>query len=142
MDLSPIIYCHCAHAQVVPREVKSAVLRALCESSAPFEAVADLCELAARRDPALQRLASARSLKIAACHPRAVQWLFAAAGAPVSAGQVEVLNMRLMPANDVAKALLDPRLQPNLSGSHSVAPHADPEAEPTLSGPGSGAVKP
>ena len=49
-----ILYCHCQYAQVVPKEVKEAVLRKLCESGVAFEAVADLCEMAARRDPALQ----------------------------------------------------------------------------------------
>jgi hypothetical protein len=46
-----ILYCHCAYAQVVPKEVKEAVLRRLSESGVAFEAVADLCELSARQDP-------------------------------------------------------------------------------------------
>ena len=53
-----ILYCHCQYAQVVPKEVKDAVLRKLCDSGVAFEAVADLCEMSARRDPALQRLAA------------------------------------------------------------------------------------
>jgi Pyruvate/2-oxoacid:ferredoxin oxidoreductase delta subunit len=52
-------------------------------SGEPFEAVPDLCELAARHDPALARLAEAGAVHIAACHPRAVRWLFAYAGAPL-----------------------------------------------------------
>ena len=52
-----ILYCHCQYAQIVPKEVKEAVLKKLCESGVAFEAVADLCEMAARRDPALPRLA-------------------------------------------------------------------------------------
>ena len=73
-----LLYCHCQYAQVVPPDVKAAVLQQLCASNLPFEAVPDLCELSARRDPALQRLANAGPLKIAACFPRAVKWLFAA----------------------------------------------------------------
>lgn len=109
-----ILYCHCAYAQVVPKEVKEAVLRQLSDSGVAFEAVADLCEMSARRDPALQRLAGSGDLKIAACFPRAVKWLFAATQAPLSPDRTEVLNMRAQAAADVVSALLSPSLQPNL----------------------------
>lgn len=108
-----ILYCHCAHAQVVPKEVKESVLRQLCESKVSFEAVADLCEASARRDPALRRLAEG-PVKIAACYPRAVKWLFAAAGAPLPAAETEVLNMRVQSGTEVAAALSNPALTPNL----------------------------
>jgi hypothetical protein len=108
-----ILYCHCAYAQVVPPEVKAAVLKQLCESPQPFEAVADLCELSARRDPRLKAWAADAPLKIAACYPRAVKWLFGAAGAPLPAA-TQVCNMRVQPAEDVARALLAPALEPNL----------------------------
>lgn len=118
-----ILYCHCAYAQVVPKDVKEAVLRRLAEAGIAFEAVADLCEMSARRDPALQRLASGSGpsadgvpggVKIAACYPRAVKWLFSAAEAPLPAAQTEVLNMRVATADDVVRALLESPLQPNL----------------------------
>ena len=48
-----ILNCHCTYAQVVPTEVKEAVLRKLCESGGSFEAVADLCEMSARGQEAL-----------------------------------------------------------------------------------------
>ena len=48
-----LLYCHCAFAQAVPRPVKQDVLRALTDSGADFDAVADLCEMSARKDPAL-----------------------------------------------------------------------------------------
>ncbi len=70
-----ILYCHCAYAQVVPPDTKREVLRRLAESGAAFDAVADLCEMSAKRDPALARLAGGEApLKIAACYPRAVKW--------------------------------------------------------------------
>jgi hypothetical protein len=109
-----ILYCHCQYAQVVPKEVKEAVLRKLCESGIAFEAVADLCEMAARRDPALQRLAANGAVKIAACFPRAVKGLFHQANADLVPGQTEVLNMRTLTAEDVIAALLSTALQPNL----------------------------
>src|SRR6185295_12520368 len=109
-----ILYCNCTYAQVVPKEVKEAVLKKLCESGVAFEAVADLCEMSARKDPALKRLADGDVIKIAACYPRAVKWLFAAANAALPADRTEVLNMRVQNAEEVATALFDPNLKPNL----------------------------
>ena len=93
-----ILYCNCTYAQVVPKEVKEAVLRKLCESGVAFEAVADLCEMSARQDPGLKRLTEGGALKIAACYPRAVKWLFSAAQAPLAPEQTEILNMRAQSA--------------------------------------------
>lgn len=112
-----ILYCHCRYAQVVPPAVKEAVLRSLCQADAVFEAVPDLCELSARRDPELARLAQGGPLKIAACFPRAVKWLFASAGAPLPQESTQVLNMRTDPAADLATALLSDALHPNLPAS-------------------------
>lgn len=109
-----ILYCHCQYAQVVPKEVKEAVLKKLCESGVAFEAVADLCEMAARRDPALQRLAAEGAVKIAACFPRAVKGLFHQANADLAADRTEVLNMRTLTADDVIAALMTNEIQPNV----------------------------
>lgn len=109
-----ILYCNCTHAQVLPREVKAAVLQKLCESDVAFEAVADLCEMSARRDPELKQLASGPEVKIAACYPRAVKWLFAAAGAPLPKGATEVLNMRVQSAEEVTSRLAASDVQANL----------------------------
>ncbi len=128
-----ILYCHCRYAQVVPPEVKSAVLEQLCASGLPFEAVPDLCELSARRDPSLQRLAAAGPVKIAACFPRAVKWLFAAAGAPLSAASTEVLNMRVQTAAEVATGLLSAPLTPNLPAGKAVPADAPKPATPDAS---------
>ena len=101
---TPILYCHCAYAKVVPQETKQAVLAGLNESGVAFEAVPDLCEMAARKDPALERFAGCGKLKIAACYPRAVKWLFHGAGFPLPEAPenaVEVLNMRTETAADV-----------------------------------------
>ena len=126
-----ILYCHCAYAQVVPREVKEAVLKKLSESGVAFDAVADLCELSARRDPALQRLAEGGAVKIAACYPRAVKWLFAAAGAALPLDSAEVLNMRVQTADEVAASLLHPELNPNLpEGKTSPTDSPSPVATP------------
>jgi heterodisulfide reductase subunit A-like polyferredoxin len=101
-----ILYCHCAYARVVPPAVKQEVLAKLAASGRDFEAVPDLCEMSARRDPKLQELVKGGAVQIAACYPRAVKWLFAAAGAPLPEDGVEVLNMREQPAEAVLHSIL------------------------------------
>ena len=89
-----ILYCHCASARLLPVETREAALRALCLSGLPFDAVPDLCGLSARRDPILHRVAAAGRIVVAACHPRAVRWLFVAAGAGLPAEAARLLNLR------------------------------------------------
>ena len=124
MSAPRILYCHCAYAQVVPPEVKAAVLKKLCESGVSFEAVADLCEMSARKDATLKRLAEGDSVKIAACFPRAVKWLFHTAQASLPVNGTEVLNMRVQSADEVAAALFSPELKPNLPASKETKPSA------------------
>jgi hypothetical protein len=114
MDKPAILYCHCQYAQVVPKEVKEAVLRRLCESGVAFDAVADLCEMAARRDTALQQLAASGAVKIAACFPRAVKGLFHQCNADLAPDKTEVLNMRTLTADEICARLAAENLMPNL----------------------------
>jgi heterodisulfide reductase subunit A-like polyferredoxin len=101
-----ILYCHCAYARVVPGEVKHEVLAKLAESDLTFDAVPDLCEMSARRDPKLKELADGGAVQIAACYPRAVRGLFAAAGTPLPDQGVEVLNMREQSAAAIVHSIL------------------------------------
>jgi hypothetical protein len=101
-----ILYCHCAYARVVPAEVKQEVLAKLAESDLSFDAVPDLCEMSARRDPKLKELAEGGEVQIVACYPRAVKWLFAAAGAALPDQGVAILNMREEPATAVLHSIL------------------------------------
>ena len=116
-----ILYCNCSYAQVVPREVKAAVLQRLLDSGLAFEAVGDLCEMSARKDPSLKRLAEGGAVKVAACYPRAVKWLFAAGNAPLDPGVTEVLNMRVQSGEEVVAALLADELTPNLPAGKQTA---------------------
>jgi Pyruvate/2-oxoacid:ferredoxin oxidoreductase delta subunit len=95
-----ILYCNCTYGGAVTLDVREAVMEGLAASGVPFEPVADLCELAARRDPSLQRLARAGDLHVIACYPRAVRWLFAYAGAPLADGAV-IHNMREQSADEI-----------------------------------------
>jgi NAD-dependent dihydropyrimidine dehydrogenase PreA subunit len=98
-----ILYCHCAHAAVLPETTRQSVLEGLTRSGASVRFVADLCELAARRDPSLADFA-ADGATIIACHARAVRWLMAYAGAPLGPG-VTVLSMRTQAADDILSHL-------------------------------------
>jgi hypothetical protein len=105
---------------VVPEKTKNEVLERLAASERPFEAVADLCEMVARRDPALARLAANEGeVRIAACYPRAVRWLFSAAGVSLPGEGVQILNMRVESAASVAEALLAPPIPLSEEGSSS-----------------------
>ena len=105
----PILYCHCAYAKTVPADVKEQVLERLAASGEPFEAVADLCEMSANRDPALKRLAQTKDQKIVACYPRAVKWLFHAADVELDEASTEVLNMRTDDADTIIESLFTPK---------------------------------
>lgn len=119
-----ILYCHCQYAQVVPAEVKQAVLRKLSDSGVAFDAVADLCELSARRDPSLKQLAGSGPVKIVACFPRAVKWLFHSAKADLPLESTEVLNMRVQSADEITTALFSSEITPNIPSRKPVASDA------------------
>jgi len=87
------IYCRCAYAQIIPGPVKDAHLKNLCESGEAFDAVPDLCEMAANRHPKLKEIAQEEEVRIVACHPRAVKGLFTQAGCPLPA-TADIINMR------------------------------------------------
>ncbi len=107
MSDARILYCHCAYSNVIEKKVKTKVLRRLCESDVAFDGVADLCEMSARKDPALERLASeGGEIRIAACYPRAVEWLFSAAGSKLPKERVEILNMRTDSPEEVFEGLV------------------------------------
>ena len=112
-----LVYCRCTYARVVPRQVKDDVLEALSASGVDFDAVPDLCEMSARRDPRLAEIAGGRAVTIAACYPRAVRWLFSSAGSPLDKDRVTILNMR----EETAEAVTSAMLTPNRAGAGETA---------------------
>ena len=100
-----IILCECVHAGIIPPQTTQTVLAGLRMADVAFCCVPDLCGMAARRDPILSQAAASGSLRIAACHPRAVRWLFDAAGAPLQNGRVDFLNLRTQSPQEVLAAL-------------------------------------
>jgi len=124
-----ILFCQCAYSKALPEDVKSETLRGLCESNQVFDAVPDLCEMAARRDPRLKDLAEAGPIKIAACYPRAVKGLFVSIGSPLSEDETEVRNLRLESSEDALEALLNPDLEANLNEGSSELPQSEKNEE-------------
>jgi len=106
-----ILYCRCAYAKVVPADVKQAVLQQLSDSDVSFEAVADLCELSAKKELPSGLVTEGEVLKIAACYPRAVKWLFNAGEQPLPEDGVEILNMRTASADVIVERLLSPNVE-------------------------------
>jgi hypothetical protein len=106
MSTTPrLVYCHCAFAQVVPADVKTEVLEGLAASGHDFDAVPDLCEMAASRDPRLGEIAAGGDTVLIACYPRAVRWLFNAGGAELPATGIRILNMRVHEARRILTAV-------------------------------------
>lgn len=99
----PILYCRCAYAKVLPEDVKDLVLERLIDSNLPFESVSDLCEMSARKDPGLVALSQQDGLRIVACYPRAVKWLFSAAGAAIQTEPSQTESSQSEPSQSDAK---------------------------------------
>ena len=97
-----LLYCHCAYADVVPQGAKRRVRAAIEKRGTACMEVADLCELAARKDPSLAEFAAGGQVEVIACHERAVRWLFAAAGAPL-APEAVIHDMRKGDAAEIAR---------------------------------------
>lgn len=104
--MSRIVYCHCSFARVIDPAVKDRVLDGLAASGEAFDAVPDLCEMSARKDPSLVQIAAASDVTIVACYPRAVRWLFSAAGAKLDGQSARILNMRVDSAETVLNTAL------------------------------------
>jgi len=80
--------------------------------------------MAARRDPKLHQLASPGRLRIAACYPRAVRALFAAAGSPLPP-DTKFANMRTQTAAEVQAVLTDAPETAATAPSSQTDPHDD-----------------
>ncbi len=99
-----VLFCHCAYSQIISESVKQHVGEGLRAAGIAYAEVADLCELAARRDSLFQQLGKIRNLKIIACYPRTMKWLFAAAGGAMPA-DTDVFNMRTETPEDILHKL-------------------------------------
>ena len=100
-----ILFCNCGYSDIIGHAVRAKILNQLATTKLNFEAVQDLCELAAKKDPKLKCWAQADSLTIVACYPRTVKWLFNAADAPLDPKKTQFLNMRTGTAQQIISSL-------------------------------------
>jgi len=95
-----ILYCDCAYTELAPASAKARVREGLTAGGLAYTQVADLCELAARRDGRLAGWAAEPRLQIIACYPRAARWLFSAGGAPLRK-DARIWNLRTQGAEEI-----------------------------------------
>ena len=100
-DKPLVLFCNCIYSEIIDRDKKAKILHTLRSSGINFEVVGDLCEYSAKKMSPLKKWAQAEPLTIIACYPRAVRWLFFAAGASLENKQVEFLNMRTSSAQEI-----------------------------------------
>ena len=133
-----ILYCHCAYADVVPKETKRSVRAALAGADGRVEEVADLCELAAGGDPLLADLVTSGGgpIHVIACHERAVRWLFDFASVALP-GSATVHNMRTEKAETILMRLglrgdtLSPGGRGQGEGDRAVDSYRSPSPHPS-----------
>ncbi len=98
-----VLVCECAISHTIPQTVLDAVKEGLSARRGVW-VVADLCGLAARRDPALLDATSNTPLTIVACYPRAVRWLLRWAGVE-TVETTKIWNMRTQDAVTILSGL-------------------------------------
>ena len=93
MPPGSVLVCLCGHYDFIDAALRDRLLGRLEAVGAPVVLVDDLCAAAVRGQSVLAEAAAAGRVRIAACHPRAVRWLFEFAGLewPQDA---DVLNLR------------------------------------------------
>lgn len=125
-----IIVCRCAQAKLGRSQQWPTVVEALRAAGREVLEVDDLCALAGRRDPWLRQVAATRGLAVVACHPRAVRWLFHAAGVELPAG-ASLHNLRV----DGPQAVVDAIAAADASAASPADDAAQPAAGPEPSQP-------
>jgi len=106
-----LVFCNCAHYAIIPQASREQILTGLSRAGVRVEAVDDLCGLVASHDPRLPTWAQAPSLIVVACFPRAVRWLFHAAGVSLPPERVRFFNMRTQTPEEILRELMkDDRL--------------------------------
>jgi len=118
-DQTHVIFCKCAFNHVIRRDSSRAVLDALCDSVVAFTALDDLCRAVARGELDNDQFADGARVVVAACHPRAVRALLAAAGVETGDLDLHVLDMRSKGPAELAAALGDLFGEPT---AHSIEP--------------------
>lgn len=105
-----ILLCRCSRSDVSFSQAQERMARALEAARLPFQAVDDLCGLAAQKDAVLREVLTHRPVTVLACHLRAVKWLLRAEGSDVN--QTTLFNSRDESTDPIVAQLVE-------SGLHS-----------------------
>ena len=125
--VTEVLVCQCARARVLPQATVQATQRRLRTAGIPCLEVDDLCAWSARKDPRLRRFANERASVVLACQPRAVRWLFAAAGVPLALERTQLVHLEDPAADELLKTMrLDEGASPDVRPDGS--PASPPEA--------------
>lgn len=103
MKLPAILICACQHANVFPAGAVKTLTKSLDDAGVAYEIIPDLCQRVGRRDPELKDIL-AGSPAIAACHPRAVKWLFEATHISLPAN-AKLFDLRSQTITEITSAL-------------------------------------
>ncbi len=102
-----VIYCDCAYSNRMASETRQAVLAGLTRAGVVFEAVPDLCKLAADQALCLKDWTEGNALTVIGCFPRTVRWLFHAGGVPLAESfELTCLNMHTQSPEAIIEAVL------------------------------------
>ncbi|NQV33357.1 MAG: hypothetical protein HQ515_11750 [Phycisphaeraceae bacterium] len=103
-----VIYCDCAYSDRIAFEAKQAVLEGLTRAGVVFEAVPDLCKLAADQALCLKYWTECHALTVIGCFPRTIRWLFHAGGVSlVNDFELTCLNMLTQSPEAILEAVLE-----------------------------------
>jgi len=100
-----ILLCRCSRGELSLTHAQERMARALEAAQLPFQAVDDLCGLAARKDPVLREVLASHPVSVLACHSRAVKWLLRAGGA--DANRTTLFNSRQEAAEPIVARLVE-----------------------------------
>lgn len=120
-----IVFCQCRQAGVIDASVVEKVEALLTSGGAAYEAVGDLCGLAAAADPRLAEWTAGDELVVLACRLRSVRSLFEAAGQGLPS-TAAVIDLSKPDAMDAVASI-----QTNtVKGERKAIPHARPAWQP------------
>ena len=101
-----IFYCKCEGDEQLGDENRDKISNFLMKSGLEYVEVGDFCDQVAGAASLIEKLTEKSSLTIIACFPRAVEWLFYAAGVGVKDKDVTYFNMREQDAETIIAGLL------------------------------------
>ncbi|MBN1509486.1 MAG: ferredoxin family protein [Sedimentisphaerales bacterium] len=124
-----VVACACTYYDIISKAARERIVTGLREKCPAVEVVPDLCGLAAHRDPRLRTWANEAPLTIVACFPRAVRWLFHAAGVTLNR-QARLFNMRTQPPEEIIAQVADcrSRIGDSSHGGNPKSEIADPQS--------------